>query len=120
MDVNWNDLWLTVQQWFVWLWAQWQTKTLVYLIGANFAVAVAVTMTTGEFLLGRLGEVLYKKVIPWLLVYGAFAFAGEALELNWVANAAFALITTTLTADLLDNLGKLGVLKDIVPVMLKK
>ena len=103
-----SSLWGEVSVWLVWLWGQWQTQFLVFHILGNFIVAVAVTIYTGEFLLGKLGQFLYKKVLPFVLIYAAFAFIGEAANLAWVATGAWAMLESLLVADLLDNLRKIG------------
>ena len=103
-----------------WLWGQWQAQTLVYLIGANFAVAVFVGIRTGEFRLGRLAEVLYRKILPWLGVYAVFSLAGDALDLEWVATGAWGLLTGKLVGDLLESLGQLGIFKEKIPAQLKR
>jgi len=109
-----------LQEVALWLVGQWQVQTLAYMIAGNFVVAVAVSVATGEFRLGRLAEVLYRKVLPWLGVYAFFSLVGEAINLEWVATAAWGLLTGKLIGDLLDSLGQLGIFKEKIPAQLKK
>jgi hypothetical protein len=101
--------------WLVgWLWGQWQVQVLVCHVAVNVVVAVAVTVATGDFVLAKTGEFLYKKILPLVLVFGAFSFAGDVLEMGWVALAAWGLLETLLLGDLLDNLKKLGIARQAV------
>lgn len=92
-----------------WLWSQWQVKVLVAHVLVNVVLAVAVSVRTGEFVLAKAATFLWRKVLPLVLVYGAFAFAGDALGLGGVAVATWALLETVLLGDMMDNLRKLGV-----------
>lgn len=103
-----EDLWSTVQVWALWLWDQWQVKVLVAHIAINVIVAVAASIRCNEFVLAKTGEFLYRKVLPLVLTYAAFAFFGDAIDYGGVATAAWLLLTTILLGDLMDNLAKLG------------
>ena len=98
----------TVKLWALWLWAQWQTQVLVYHILVNFVVAGAASIHTGEFVLAKLPEFLYKKILPYVMVYGAFAFAGDAIGQGVIATGVWGLITAALVGDLMDNLKRFG------------
>jgi hypothetical protein len=111
--VEWETIWETVLGWLAWVWAFWETKFIVSHIGLNVVAATAATIYTGEFRLGKLGEFLYKKILPYILLFGAFAGFGEAANLSGMATLAFAGIESMLLADLLDNLRMVGLkLKD--------
>jgi len=69
---------------------------------------VAAGIYTKTFLLGKLGEFLYRKVLPLLLLFGAFAAFGQATKLEAMTTVAFAGIEAMLAADLLDNVKKVG------------
>lgn len=105
MDVLWGQ----IVAWAAWLWSFWQVKFLTCHILLNVAVAVAATVYAKEFLLGKLGEFLYRKVLPYLLIFGAFQLLGEGANLPGVGTAAFAALEAMLLADLLGNLRKMGV-----------
>jgi len=92
----------------VWLWAFWQTQFLVIHIGANLIVALAAAIYTGEFVLAKVGQFLYKKVLPFVLIFGFCAGLGEAAGLEWLATVAWAALEANLLGDLADNLAKLG------------
>jgi len=118
--VEYADILAWFKETVIWLWSQWQVQTLVCLIGVNFAVAVFAGIATKEFRLGKLAEVLYRKILPWLGVYALFSFAGGVLDLEWVATGAWGLLTGKLIGDLLDSLGQLGIFKEKIPAQLKR
>lgn len=103
----------TLKLWLAWLWGQWQTQVLVYHILLNVVVALSASIYTKEFLMARIPEFLYRKILPYVLMYGAFSFAGEAIGQGAVATSVWGLITAALLADLFDNLKKFGL--DFIP-----
>lgn len=111
------EIWVAIKTAVLWVWGQWQTQVLVAHIGLNVVVAAAASIYGKEFVLARVPEFLYKKILPYVMVYGAFAFAGEAIGQGAIATSVWGLITTALMGDLLDNLKKFGV---PVPVALTK
>lgn len=106
VDVDW--LLAQLYGFAVWLWAFWQTKFILGHIALNVVVAVAASIYIGEFLLGELGKFLYRKVLPYLLVFGAFALMGEAAQMPAMADVAFAGLEALLLASLFDNIKKIG------------
>ena len=90
------------------IWAYPEAKLLITQIVINFVVAVAATLKSGEFVLAKTAEVLYRKVLPNLLVFGVFALAGGASGYPGLATAAWLALEASLLGDLLDNLAKLG------------
>ena len=107
MDVGVILEWLRQVGEFVW--AQWEVKVLLSHVIVNVVVAMAASIATGEFVLALVPEFLWKKVLPLVAVYGAFAVFGEASGLGAVATATWALLELKLTGDTLDNLKKLGI-----------
>ena len=103
-----NSLWEQVLEWIAWVWAFWQVKFIVGHIVLNAVAATAASIYTNEFLLGKLGQFLYRKVLPLVLLFGAFAAFGEATQMSAMTNVAFAGIEAMLAADLLDNIKKVG------------
>lgn len=91
------------------LWALPEVQFLVYHILLNVAVAVAAAIVEGSFAFARLSEFLYKKVLPFLVVYAGARAVGNAANLAWLAASVFALLETRLLADLIDNLERLGI-----------
>lgn len=91
-----------------WIWSFGETKFILGHVAVNVVAAVAVGIYTKTFLLGKLGEFLYRKVLPLVLLFGAFAAFGEAAGLGAMRGVAFAGIEAMLAADLLDNLKKVG------------
>lgn len=90
------------------VWGMWQTQFLVYHILLNTIVAVAASFYVGEFRLGRLGEFLYKKLLPYVLLFAGFSLFGAAVGKPGVATAAWAAIEALLVGDLMDNLKAFG------------
>lgn len=75
----------------------------------NTALAIAAAMKSGKFNLQELGSFLMRDVAPYVVVYYAFALAGDALEAGWVTPVVFALISANLIARMIVNLKALGV-----------
>lgn len=92
-----------------WLWAMWQVKFLISHIAINTVAAIAVSIYTSEFRLGKLGEFLYRKLIPYILIFAAVAALGEAANLAPLADIVWLSLEAQLLADLLDNLKKIGI-----------
>ena len=97
----------------VWLWSQWEVKWLLGQIVLNFIAAIAVGVATGNFALVKLAEFLYKKVLPLVGLYAAFSFFGETVEMAWVGDITWGLLAVRLGSELLDNLKKLGVEREV-------
>lgn len=95
--------------WLSWFWSLWQVKFILAHVGINTVVAIAATVYTGEFQLAKTGEFLYRKALPYLMVFAAFAVLGELANLVALTNVAWAALTASLLGDLLDNLHKLGI-----------
>ena len=91
-----------------WIWGFWEVQFILGHIALNVVAAVAAGIYTKTFLLGKLGEFLYRKVLPLLLLFGAFAAFGEATNMAAMSKVAFAGIEAMLVADLLDNVKKVG------------
>ncbi len=95
--------------WALWLWSQWQTQFLVGHIMVNLIVAVAASIYSGTFVLVKVPEFLYKKVLPYTMIYGAFSFFGQTINMDAVATGVWGLISMALVGDLLDSLALVGV-----------
>ena len=103
------DVLAWLQNTLLWLWAQWQVKVLVAHIGLNVVVALAATIRSGEFVLGKVPEFLYKKILPLVATYTAFSVFGEATGQTAIATGTWGLLETLLLNDTFDNLKKLGI-----------
>lgn len=90
------------------LWLQGGLKYIVVRVLVNVVVAVAATLYTGEFVLGRTGEFLYRKLLPYAAVYAVAYFVGEAAGVGGLAIVVLGAIEAGLFGDLADNLVKLG------------
>lgn len=75
----------------------------------NWAVALAAAISTGTFEVKRVADFLWQKIAPLLLTYFAAQALGGYLDLGWLAVTVFTLIEARLLADLVGNLGLLGI-----------
>ena len=98
-----------ITDFLVWLWTLTGVKFIVTHVLINLLVAVAAGMYTGEFQLKKLGEFLYRKLAPFVLVYGAVKAFGIESGVDWLALPVWAIVEATLVADLAGNLERLGV-----------
>jgi len=124
MDViNWMESVVVVQimAFWTWVWGFWETQFIIYHAILNFALALAASVYLKEFVLEKTFEVLWRKILPLVLVFAAFAAFGETLHLAGASVAVWAIIESKLLADMLENLGKLGVpwVKNIAPHTLR-
>jgi hypothetical protein len=95
--------------WAAWLWSWWQVKFLVGHTLINVAIAVGATIYSGEFVLAKTGEFLYRKLLPFVFIFGVCAVFAEAANLQWLTVAAWAALELILLGDLSDNLARLGI-----------
>lgn len=100
---------MDLAEFFRWLFQQTEVRFMVAHILVNVVLAVAAGMYTGEFRLKKLGEFLYRKLAPFVLVYGAVKVAGSSSGLDGLALPVWAIIEATLVADLVENLDRLGI-----------
>ena len=107
MDVNGILSWL--QDFAVLLWAQWQVQFLVGHIALNVVVAIAATIASGEFVLGKTPEFLWKKVLPLVAVYAVFQVFASGLQMDGLDIVIWGVLELLLVNDTLDNLKKLGI-----------
>jgi ABC-type uncharacterized transport system permease subunit len=102
-----NILW-QLGNWFVELWNLGGVKAIVAQTLFNVVLAIATAIYTDVFNLKKLGEFLYKKLLPFLTVYIIAKAAGVAAGIEWVAPLVYAAIASMLAGDMLENLVKLG------------
>lgn len=95
--------------WLEELWSLGGVKALVAQIGLNVILAVAAAIKTDSFDLSKIGEFLYRKVAPYLLVYVAAKALGLSAGVEWLAPATYAVLAATLLGDLLENVENLGI-----------
>lgn len=103
------DIWSEVVGFFALMWSYAVVKFLVAHIAFNVLVAIATSIYTNTFCLGKTGEFLYRKLLPYLIVFGGGAALGEAANLTEITVVTFIGIELMLFADLADNLKKLGI-----------
>jgi phage-related holin len=99
----------SIAEFFVWLWGLWYVKVLVLHVIVNVIVAVMAGIRTEKFVLAKLWEFLYRKVLPLVGTFAVFTAFGESINQPAIAPVVWILIETMLVSDLLDNLKKMGV-----------
>ena len=103
-----TELGLQLQEFVVYLWSQPEVKFLVGSVFVNLIVAIAASVHLGEFKLYKTAEFLYKKLLPYTLIYAATRLVADWVEVGWLSAAAFAAIEASLLADLLENVAAVG------------
>lgn len=98
-----------VREFFVWLWSLDGVKIIALHTIVNVAVAVMAAIHVGELRLHKLAEFLYRKLLPFVVVYGIVKVIGADAGLDWLAPAVFGIIEVTLASDLAENLARLGI-----------
>jgi phage-related holin len=101
--------WDRLVEFFLVLWGSTQVKVLLTHILINVVVAVAAAIVTKEFFFGKIGQFLYQKILPFLLVYIVAVAVGEAAGFAWLATAAWLVLELNLLGDLTDSLSRLGI-----------
>jgi hypothetical protein len=91
------------------MWSYPAVKVIASHIMFNTIVAVAANVHAKTFTLGRFGEFLARKILPYATVYFASELLGEAIGMHALSKAVWAVIEMSLLGDLLDNLTKLGI-----------
>jgi phage-related holin len=104
-----SNVFESIAEFFVWLWSLWYVKVLVLHVIVNVIVAVMAGIRTEKFVLAKLWEFLYRKVLPLVGVFAVFTAFGESINQPAIAPVVWILIETMLVSDLLDNLKKMGV-----------
>ncbi|HEY4720805.1 MAG TPA: phage holin family protein, partial [Anaerolineae bacterium] len=99
------------------LWNDAAVQLIVAGVVLNVVVAVAAAIKSNNFQLARIGEFLYRKLLPYLMVYAVARLLGDAAGVPGLATAVWAIITVTLAGELTANLANLGI---EMPEMLKK
>ena len=82
---------------------------LVSHIAFNVIVAVAAAIATGEFKFHKLGEFIYRKVLPFTIVLFAAKVLATAIHQAWLTSAVLVLLEAALVSNLVENLVKLGI-----------
>lgn len=107
--MNPQDILSFLKSFVVLIWSFTGVKIIIGNILVNVVVALAAAQYTGSLDLSRLSEFLTKKLLPFVAVYAICKVFGESAGLPWLAPATWAIIEVTLAANLIDNLGRLGI-----------
>jgi len=103
------DAWEFIQNAVVFLWMMNEVRFIVYHVLLNLGIALAAAIRTGEFKFYKVGEFLYKKLLPFVLLYAFARGLGETANQGWLSITTLGLIEFTLAADMVENLARLGV-----------
>lgn len=98
----------SIVEFLQWLWTLDGVRTLSINIIVNLVVAIAAAIRMGEFKFHKLGDFLFRKLAPYVLVYGIVKAIAMDTPMAWLAQAAWTILEATLLADLLENAEKLG------------
>lgn len=131
-----NEIVLFLQGVVIAVWSMLEVRIIVIHVLVNFVVAVAVAISLGRFAADKVVDVFIRKLLPLVMVYSVFKFAGAALagappdagfsqfvQLLGTIGPYFVLsaIELLLITDLLDNLAQipgLDRIMDVVPANL--
>ena len=91
------------------IWAIWEVRFVVCHILLNLSVALAAAIKTDTFEAAKVAEFLYRKLLPYLIVFAVATAVSGALSLGWLVTALWALIEMSLLGDMVENLKKLGI-----------
>jgi len=104
-----QDVLLFLKATLVLIWSYAGVKVIVGHVLINVVVALAAAQYTKTLDLSKLAEFLTQKLLPFIAVYVVCKVFGDGAGLPWLAPATWVIIESTLAANLIDNLGKLGV-----------
>lgn len=104
---------LRFQTIIIYIWSLQAVRILVAHSGLNWAAAVMVSVRTGEFQLGKVGEVFWRKVLPIAFFYFVARIAGGVVFGEWLPAAVFASLELLLWQDLLDSLSQVPELQPV-------
>jgi hypothetical protein len=90
------------------IWSYDGVKVIVCHTLINVVFAVAAAHFNREVSLSRLGEFLYRKLLPYTLSYFAVKILGEGAGVAYLAAPIWVIIEASLTGDLADNWVRLG------------
>lgn len=102
-------IWASLQAFVATIVAIPEVKFLGAHVLLNVVVAIAAAIHTAEFKFHKLAEFLWRKLLPFVIVYTVARLLGDAAQQSWLAVAVMVLIETSLLADLGENLIKLGI-----------
>jgi hypothetical protein len=104
-----SGFWDQLVAFLLMLWGSAQVKFMLGHIAVNVVAAVAAAIVAKEFFWGRIGEFLYRKILPFGMVYIVAVAVGDAAGMAWLATAVWGILEVNLFGDLADSLAKLGV-----------
>ena len=95
-------------EFFAWLWGQFEVKFIICHVCINMVTALAAAIKLGDFKFYKLFEFLYRKLLPYVMLYAVFRVVGQSVGFEPAAVFVFGLIEVALWADLIENLGRMG------------
>lgn len=109
-----------LQSLMVLAWSYVGIRVIVSHVIINVVFAVAAAQKTGELDLGKLGEFLFKKLLPYCTVYLIIKVFGQDAGLDYLSAPILVIIELTLAGNLADNLRALGLpLPKLITALIK-
>lgn len=90
------------------LWAMPEVKFLVGSVFLNVIIAISASIYTGEFKLYKTVEFLYRKLLPYTLIYAGARVVAGWVDIGWLSGTAFVAIEAALLSDMIENLALVG------------
>lgn len=97
------------QSFFVSLWDRTETKFIAGHVLLNLFIALAKTLSSNSFNLRKLSGFMTDKLIPYIGVFAIATQFESAMHVYGLSTVAWGLIQTSLLAQTVDSLGKMGI-----------
>jgi hypothetical protein len=105
---SWPDIRDAIIDFLVDVWSVVGVKFLVCHILVNTIAAIAASLYTGEFILSRVAEFLYRKLLPYVSIYYILVLVEHGANLSGLSALAWTAIEASLLGDLLDTWERVG------------
>ena len=98
-----------IHAFLIWLWTLGGVKAIALTTALNFIVAVMAAVHTNKFNPHKLAEFLYRKLLPYVVIYASIKAIEMEAGFAPLALVVFGIIETTLLANLTENLAALSI-----------
>ena len=98
-----------LQSFFVSLWERTETKFIAGHVLLNLFIAVTRALSSNTFNLRKLSGFMTEKLIPYIGVFAISLQFESAIQLQGLSAVAWGFIQTSLLAQTIDSLGKMGI-----------
>lgn len=118
---GWSDIRDAIIGFLADVWHVVGVRFLVCHILVNTIAAIAASLYTGEFILSRVAEFLYRKLLPYVAIYYILVLVEAGANLSGLAALAWTAIESSLLGDLLDTWERCGLpLPDVIRRYIRK